>query len=445
MALLLLLQAFLILHAPAPPAPVRTPLPRQAPTDRQQADFRRLTREAERVRHLRFTRPVPSFVQSREATRRYLEKTLDEENDWTRDSATLKAFGFVDEPFDLRAFSVDFYTEQVAGYYDYRSRSFYMVRPDDTGGPLSGLHRLLGARSEALDDSMVIHEMDHALQDQHFDLARLDRLTRGSDQDDFGLAVNSLIEGDATVVMLVSMLKGSTVPLDAVIKAGSNGMSSMPGAPQFDRAPLYFQKIALFPYTAGARFVSYLRRSEGWRGVDARYATARLPRSTAEILHPERHPNGMDPPTRIALGADPPLASPGWRRVAENTLGEERMRVLWEQYAADAPDRLRWSDGWHGDLFRIYAARSLPAHRFVVWRSAWDSETTADAFVEGIRVVLERRRRLPAAPGCVTRVERRGREVVVLEGVPRILYDGMRATAWGLQNDTKGRFPRAAR
>ena len=59
----------------------------------------------------------------------------------------------------------------------------------------------LSVRGDDLTDTdvklTIVHELTHALQDQHFDLNRLDREVRDSGQ---SFAEDALIEGDATTV-----------------------------------------------------------------------------------------------------------------------------------------------------------------------------------------------------------------------------------------------------
>ena len=64
---------------------------------------------------------------------------------------------------DYGALIVDVLTEQIAGYYDPEDEKLYIAknRPAcDAGGA----------------DMVLAHEIDHALQDQHFDLEKFDGL-----------------------------------------------------------------------------------------------------------------------------------------------------------------------------------------------------------------------------------------------------------------------------
>ena len=87
----------------------------------------------------------------------------------------------------------------------------------------------------------------------------------------------------------------------------------------------------LFPYVAGTTWIQARKKAGGWAAVDAVYA--RPPRTTSEILHPERvdaariELNGSDRPS----GADIPS---GMRVLYEDTFGEWMLKTLLERAGA---------------------------------------------------------------------------------------------------------------
>src|SRR5262249_40974788 len=114
---------------------------------------------------------------------------------------------------------------------------------------------------------VLIHEMVHALQDQHFNLTKLH--ATGADSGDAEMAKAALIEGDATFTMIELLKKDQP----AVAKMLD---SSLDKARDLRRSFLYGQ---------GARYVKALKERGGWETVNARYQFA--PSATASILHPE--------------------------------------------------------------------------------------------------------------------------------------------------------------
>jgi hypothetical protein len=122
--------------------------------------------------------------------------------------------------------------------------------------------------TDAMGRGVLVHELFHALQDQHFGLARLHAQARDADAQ---RAVTALIEGEA--MLAVSEL------LDYDFEQHAKLPETGPLDPQ------RFEKI--FHYGAGLRFVRALRDAGGWELVDAAFRDP--PQRTAEILHPVRY------------------------------------------------------------------------------------------------------------------------------------------------------------
>jgi hypothetical protein len=415
-----------------------TPSPRYAPfSDHvvgakeagkgRRIDVHRLLAEVERIRGLKFKRDVPAYTQTIDQARAYLARELEEDAHWQADQAFVEQFGFVKPGFDLHHFLLDFYAEQVAGYYDYKTAAFYMSPHALEGDPSMALVQGLGM-GRAVEDSLVVHEMDHAMQDQYFSIKRLQALSKGALHDDRALAVQSLLEGDAYLVMMYSMLASmgvdSSAPIASTLDPDGLG-SGMSGAVS-GRAPLYVRKLALFPYIQGALFINYYKEKGGWSAVNALYAHP--PRSSEQIIHPEKYESGDNPvPLRIPPEADVPC-------IAENIMGEERMRLWWDQWLPHDGDRAMASDGWGGDVYRIY-----PGHA-MLWVTVWDDRMSARRFVSAARRVLEAKNRIrfaePAGARATSKerrgqtwsarhgdrlsaIEWRGESVVVVDNVPR--------------------------
>jgi uncharacterized iron-regulated protein len=146
-------------------------------------------------------------------------------------------------------------------------------RPKDAGKGIQGYYSINDKALFVYDDiagnyerGVLIHEMVHALQDQHFGLAKLHQSSFGSDSE---LALAALIEGDATFTM-IELLKKDQPKVAAMLDA------PLETAKDLDRAFLYAQ---------GARYVKALKDRGGWQAVNAAYRFP--PRSTAAVLHPE--------------------------------------------------------------------------------------------------------------------------------------------------------------
>ncbi|HST42243.1 MAG TPA: hypothetical protein VLK58_22180, partial [Conexibacter sp.] len=261
----------------------------------------RLARVEQRVEELRgldFKRPVRVTVMSPEEVRAYGVREERAASSRARDAASeelLKLLGLIAPDVRLSAVTESVYGEQVAGFYDPRTERLALV---------SGV---------GIDDATLAHELTHALEDQHFDLARLGGDDGGEISDeDAASAESGLVEGTATVLM-----KRYLERYPEALSFG-DALGQLWGASGSTPLPPYVMRSLLFPYEQGERFVSRLLEEGDWRLVDEALRE-RPPRSTAELYDAERWLRGERPASVTVPAAEAPGA--GWRRVAGSTLG----------------------------------------------------------------------------------------------------------------------------
>ena len=128
-----------------------------------------------------------------------LEEEIDGE-ELAVDTRLMRLLGLLEPTEDLETMLVERYTEQVAGFYDGDTEE--MVVPAAPEG-FTALQRLT-----------VLHELVHALTDQHFDFNdEFETLIDEGNGDDSS-AYQALIEGDATRSQFVYM--ESMSPIEAV-------------------------------------------------------------------------------------------------------------------------------------------------------------------------------------------------------------------------------------
>ena len=132
-----------------------------APVNPKTAAVREATaevlRETSELRKLAVLRPVRSGAQSREQIEQMLVRNLNRETtpeELRLSERELKRLGMVPADFELRPFLIKLLTEQVAGYYDPKTRELHLADWIDLDGQ----------------KPVMAHELTHALQDQHFNL-----------------------------------------------------------------------------------------------------------------------------------------------------------------------------------------------------------------------------------------------------------------------------------
>ena len=284
----------------------------------------------------------------------------------------LFVLGFLPKNYDLEKILINLYSEQIGAFYKMEEKALYM---------LPGLNV-----STNIQKTLLAHEMTHALQDQHFNLEQI--IKSGKDNDDTKLAIESLVEGDATFVMQKYYVK--TLSLSFIFDIIS---ILFLGQEQFDKAPDVIKENLIFPYIKGLVFVSYLFRSGGWETVDNAYK--QLPLSSEQILHPEKYIAGEKPVT-VELSGD--FTTPVSYSILErNTLGEFNTALLLERYLPNTTSRSA-AKGWGGDTYIILESPTESAF-VLIWKTVWDSELDANEFFQAYKkFILARYHKISETP-----------------------------------------------
>jgi hypothetical protein len=347
-----------------------------------------LVHAAERYRGLTLERRVPWGRVSERELNRELAADFDEDLPPERVAAvelSLKVLGLIPESLDLKTFYTALLTSQIAGFYDPHRKVLAVV---DRQGGLLGAEAVAQLGADAvhkMEDGLLVHELTHALQDQHFDLDHLDDPDPLSDS---GVARLALVEGDASLVMFDDLLQaplaeqpGARTLLDGLLgeiaaEATAPGSAKLPGDRELAAAPEWFRDTLLFSYSEGASFCLELRRHGGQKLLDYAFAVD-PPRSSEQILHPDKWYGHRDDPIVIDW-PDLTAALPGFSKAAEGQLGEEGIRILLRQalhgdrHAADAA-----AAGWGGDRFAVYLHSG---RRLLAWIADWDTDEAASRF-----------------------------------------------------------------
>jgi hypothetical protein len=355
------------------------------------------------VRGLAATRPVLSVTLGREALLSQVKQHVEREVPATAiraEGLVQKLLGFfpVDEDYEAATYAL--LLGQLAGYYEPANGTMYLA--------------------EDLDDanarSTLAHELVHALQDQHWDLRTRSLYVAGQeDKDD---ALSALAEGDASSAMEDELLSrvnpGATalsMPDQELKDALVESVASGPAA----RAPHALRMALIAPYADGLAFVNVLRRQGGWARVDE--AWSHLPETTEQILHPEKW--RTHEPALVLPAPPPPTA--GFTLLDANTLGEETLRLTFEEWMPEAR-AIAAASGWGGDRAALYQ-RGEREYAYV-WHIRFDdaSPDAPDAFAGrafmATRLALPRLGRVAGADARRACVERHD------SGVIAILRDG---------------------
>ncbi|MCC7339343.1 MAG: hypothetical protein IT422_29985 [Pirellulaceae bacterium] len=343
-----------------------------------------------RLRGQSFLREVQPSIFNRQQLGVEMLKLIEQE--YTPDELELmdlsfKVFGLVPPQLDSTAIMIALLTEEVAGFYDPDNKRMVLIVEDAPSKPPSWLGSLLGAKQAFDKDEQkttLAHELTHALQDQLYDL---NAMQKGIEKDDdMLLAFSALVEGDATLLMFAEASDEQDISkMDPVaMRATFNIMSWMmplAGGKTFRSAPAIFRDSLTFPYFQGMLFVLAVAGEGGWEGVHQAFSNP--PRSTEQILHPDKYLRDIDGPQEVILPDVVDLLPAGWEKLGGNCLGELQTSILLKR----VPGGSAAAAGWDGDRYEVF--RNADGRLALVFASVWDSPGDANEFAEAYTVYRE--------------------------------------------------------
>lgn len=333
----------------------------------------RLLPRVEKISGLRAKEPIRVALRDRDELRRLMAARLEEELANGEVGASEQAYrrlGLLPDSIELEDLTIPLLGEQILGYYDHEADSLFV---------------LADVAAEEL-EGVLVHEIVHALQDQH---VPLDSIAARSFPNDRRMAARAAIEGHATLVMLLFLLEELTGRPAAVEDLPDLARLPlerfMPGRPLpvLAAAPRVVREGMVFPYARGAGFVL-----EAWRDAGSAPAFADVvPRSTEQVMDPRgRFLDVSDPPTEVRFVDDAAEPSGRWRTTYENDLGQFELSILLMERHSLQSEGL--AGGWDGDRYRLLEDGEAHA---LVWYLVWDDARSAARFATAYRQILKTR------------------------------------------------------
>jgi hypothetical protein len=340
---------------------------------------------------------------SRAEVNKYLTQKFDEDEGakrMERDEIVLKKFGLLDHDFHLRPFLLSLLTEQIAGFYDDKTKTVNLldwIEPDEQ-------------------KPVLAHELTHALQDQTIDLTKwsdveVKGIAKNMQEDNHHLQVDeaetarsAVAEGQAMVVFIDYTLRSSGKTLaDAPVlgdklkemMADTGGQS---GSPILARAPLLLQESLLFPYGDGLSFEQAVLVKGG---KDAAFAGTlkRPPSSSYEIMNPPVYMAHTPVPV-LRLPDIHPLLDAEYTPYDVGVMGELDVQMLTELFGGQQIAQAL-APQWDGGVY--YAAqkksavtaaeKESTASLGLLYYSQWKDEDSAHSFLRVYEEQLPRKYR----------------------------------------------------
>ena len=337
--------------------------------------------------------PVKRTLTSRDQVVAYITKHMSEDEDaqrLRRSELVLKKFGLLPRDFDLQTFLLALLREQVAGYYDPKTKTVNLLDWVDV----------------EQQRPVLAHELTHALQDQSFGLEKWMKAGAGDpgssndateadiENDEVAAARQAVVEGQAMVVLIDYMLEPTGQSLKdspQIVEALKQGMLvGTADSIQFHNAPLYLKEALTFPYRYGIDFVADVLAKNGREKAFAG-VFANPPRTTREIMEPKTYLSGEHLPA---------MHLPSFQQVFKSydlfdsgALGEFDVAVLIDQYAGVKMSR-DFYPHWRGGYYYAARPKSNPDGALgLLYVSRWSSPEKSAQFAALYAKSLEKRYR----------------------------------------------------
>ena len=291
--------------------------PTQSELDAVVADLSAFVAE---VRGLEFTGPVPvKLLDDAAFTARVEEDAIEDIAAIDETEGVLRALGLLDDGVDLAETLRSFLGDGVVGFYDPESGEL-VVR----GAVLTPYVRLT-----------IVHELTHALDDQHFEL---DRPALDDADDESGAGFSALVEGNA---LRVEDAFRATLSDDERAEAEAEE-ARLSANIDLSSLPRVVPELIAFPYAFGPTLVKALLDEGGETRVDEAYASP--PKTTEQVLDPVSWLDDGEPAIEV-----PPPAAEG-EVFDQGVLGLWGIVLLLEDELGQA-DAVEAARGWGGDWY----------------------------------------------------------------------------------------------
>ncbi len=321
--------------------------------------------------------PIQKRIVTRQEVANYVETQLNKDESakrLERSQLVLKKFGLIPREFDLHKAFVKLLQDQVAAYYDPKTKTVNLL----DWVPLDQ------------QESVVAHELTHAIQDQNFNLlkyekeaspdppaSQLDVTEAEVAADERGGAREAVVEGQAMVVMMDYFLRDegtSVADSPSLVDAMKHSMETSDQSIAMAETPLFLKDSLTFPYFYGLDFARYLLQHERDGGKDAAKGDAQHiamtkqqkerafrepyrtpPETSHDVMNPEAFARG-ERIVPMALARFSPILHGKFERYDAGAIGEFDAHLLAKQYA-DAATADRVAAGWRGGYY--FAVRPL--------------------------------------------------------------------------------------
>jgi hypothetical protein len=330
---------------------------------------------------------VKPHLTTRPEVEKYLLEKMKDDKDakrMERSEIVLKKFGLIDADFHLQSFLVTLLDEQIAAYYDSKTKTVNLLDwiAPDTQKPV------------------LAHELTHALQDQRVNLDKWqsqtsddlshsyadDRKHIATDEAD--TAREAVLEGQAMAVFVDYSLAPAHQSLRSAPQLIENLLDNMTDdgdSPVLSRAPLLLQESLLFPYKDGLKFEATLIADS--KNPLAAYGAVldHPPASSYEIMNPHAYEQQAKVPL-LNMPDLHPIIDAEYNPYDIGVMGELDVRILAELFGGN-DKATQLTPAWDGGIYYAAQRKNAPdkdstSSVALLYLSQWKSEDAAAAFAK---------------------------------------------------------------
>lgn len=330
-----------------------------------------IVKKVEKLRGLKFDHPVPVDFLTAKAFEKKVsvdDKDLskDDKKQLAQSTKFLRALGLVHGDLDLLDATNELSTSGTLAYYS----------PDDKRITIKG--KKLDVETKVT----VAHELTHALQDQHFDLTKLQET---ADEHNASAPLDALVEGDATRIENDYVDGLSKKDQDAYygtqepageVTPGAAGTSAAPDAPSdapTNDVPQVLQILQMAPYEFGPTMVETVLAAGDEAAVNKLFTTP--PTTEQQFVNPItllRHEAGKKVSTpKLAKGEKQIRKPDPFGAFGLYLMLASRIDPLVALHAVDA---------WGGDAERVYE-KKVDGKKTVCVRADFTGRSRSDTDV----------------------------------------------------------------
>ncbi len=345
--------------------------------EKREAQTRKLIAELTQVRGLAETRPLDVSYEDAAQFKASLEHAASaDDSDVKAEQAKWIAFGFAPASANPREIAMKVLGEQVAAFYDPKTKRLHVPIDAPAGA---------GDKAALEQETVLVHEAEHGLQDQHFPFPDLEKM----EDNDLALAYKALYEGDATLAMIAvpaaraHALDGKQLlgEAQALRQLPIESLEAMSGrqSPELRDAPKIVREELIFPYFGGLLLAAERYALGGNAALDELFRHP--PESTEQVLHTGKYAAGERP-----IQMTPPSLPAGAKELSRGKLGELLIRTLLSD-CLPALEAARGAEGWGGDAYLI--AQRADGSMLVEWSFAADDASATPPLAKMLRRASE--------------------------------------------------------